>query len=93
MSALTKHPAIWIWLLLMVATGISWFLANGTDAAGTFDSRAMATIGMMVVAFIKIRFVGIHFMELGHAPPELRFAFEGWVVVVCAMIIGVYLGA
>ncbi|MGQ0700734.1 MAG: cytochrome C oxidase subunit IV family protein [Panacagrimonas sp.] len=88
MHALLKHPAWAIWLLLMAATGLSWWLSGD----GGSDNRTAATIGLMVVAFIKIRFVGIHFMELGHAPVALRFIFEGWVIVVCAMIIGVYLG-
>lgn len=90
MGSLIRHHAIWVWIGLMAATGLSWWLAH---RGGSTDSLTAATIGMMVVAFVKIRFVGLHFMELRHAPPELRFAFEGWIVVVCAMIIGVYLGA
>jgi hypothetical protein len=47
----------------------------------------------MLVAFIKVRFVGLYFMELRDAPHVLRGLFEGYCLVVCAMILGFYLFA
>jgi hypothetical protein len=54
-----------VWLLLTVATVLSWSL-------GTHHSLAIA---ILVIAFVKIRFVGLYFMELRGAPPaRARFS-------------------
>ena len=36
-------------------------------------------------------FVGAEFMELRHAPLALRVAFDAWVIVVAAALLGLYL--
>lgn len=41
------------------------------------DGAAPGTHGALGV--VKVRLVGIHAMELDHAPPALRLAFEGYV--------------
>jgi hypothetical protein len=48
---------------------------------------------IFVVAFVKVRFVGLYFMELRQAPVILRSLFEGWCVVVCLLLAGLYLWA
>lgn len=90
MTGLLKSKVFLVWLFLCVATAISWWLGTGSFDPNNPD-RCVATISLMIVAFIKIRFVGIHFMELGHAPQPLRGIFEAWVILVCACIIGQYL--
>jgi hypothetical protein len=45
----------------------------------------------MVMAFAKIRFVGLYFMELREAPSVLRSLFECYCLVVCVALLGVYL--
>jgi hypothetical protein len=67
-----------VWTLLVVATITSWSLGG-------------ATVAVLVVAFVKVRLVGLYFMELRSAPVPLRLLFEGWVVVVCSILIGLYL--
>ena len=71
-----------IWLLLMSATAGSWVL--GSENQGT---------ALMLVAFIKVRLVGLHFMELRAAPLALRTLFEAYVVVVFTVIIVMYVQA
>lgn len=76
-----------IWALLIAATLISVEAVNGF-----FGNRGQATaVAVVIVAFIKIRFVGLDFMELRHAPKLARIAFEAWIVVVCAAIVIVHL--
>ena len=75
------------WLLLMVATGFSLW----TAADHGVDDVTLATVIVMVIAFIKTRFVGMHFMELRHAPVSLRFAFHAWYAGGCAVVLGMYL--
>ncbi len=61
----------------------------GTDHV--FDDATLAGSLILLVAFIKVRFVGLYFMELRHAPIPLRLVFEGWCLVVCSAVIGMFL--
>jgi heme/copper-type cytochrome/quinol oxidase subunit 4 len=88
LTSLLKSRISLIWLALIVATLISWRV--GTD--GGIHAH-LATIVVLIVAFLKVRFVGAYFMELRDAPLGLRLAFEGYCVVVCATLIVMYLGA
>ena len=71
-----------VWLLLAALTGLSWWLAAGDD---------VTAIGLILLAFFKTRLVLLHFMELRTAPMPLRAMFEAWVMVICAIVIGLYL--
>jgi len=76
-----------VWALLVGATLLSFWL--GTDH-GLSSTEARSLI-ILVVAFVKVRFVGLYFMELRTAPVALRALFEGWCLVVCLGLIGFYL--
>jgi hypothetical protein len=88
MTYLARHPATHIWLLLIVLTGASRLLAE--NAKHHSDVATLLSYVLVSVAFFKVRLVGLHFMELRHAPPVLRGLFEVWVVVVCAAVLGLY---
>lgn len=88
MQALLRDSVVPIWLLLMAATGLSWWLGTGQGSAT--EVHTWATVGLMIVAFVKVRFVGLHFMELRHAPWPLRLIFEAWVVLVCLVVLSLY---
>ena len=77
-----------IWLLLVCATLLSVEVFAGLLPAG--GARA-AAIAVMMVAFVKVRFVGLDFMELRHAPLVARIAFQAWIVAVCSAMIAIYL--
>lgn len=76
-----------VYLVLASATLFSWFL--GTEEAVSHE----ALVGSIVIAiaFIKLRLVGIHFMELGRAPVVLRGIFEGYVFVTFLAILVLFL--
>ncbi|CCW10226.1 hypothetical protein EBESD8_7540 [Rhodococcus aetherivorans] len=60
----------------------------------SFDDSISNELGMvliMVVAFVKVRLIGLYFMELRVAPTLLRSAFEIYCSVACAVLIGFYL--
>jgi heme/copper-type cytochrome/quinol oxidase subunit 4 len=76
-----------VWALLVAATLLSFWL--GTDHG--LSSAEARTVIILVVAFVKVRFVGLYFMELRTAPVALRALFEGWCLVVCLGLIGFYL--
>lgn len=76
-----------VWLVLMIATGLSWWFS--LDDAGI---PAVAITALVIgIAFFKVRLVGIHFVELGGAPVGLRLFFEAYVVIVAIALFVLYL--
>lgn len=79
------RPVTIVWLVLMAATGVSWWLGDG------HASTDVAAVLVIVTGFAKVALIGEHFMELRSAPWQLRFAFLGWCLVVPAILLGIYL--
>lgn len=74
-----------VWAVLVGATLVSW--AVGSEH-GTGSLIAVVVLG---VAMIKVRFVGLDFMELRHAPLVLRAAFECYCIALWCVLTGMYL--
>jgi len=87
---LFRSSATAVWVFLIAATVLSWAL--GTDH-GFVDDHTTASTIILVVAFVKVRFVGLYFMELKHAPVALRLLLEAWCLVVCVLTLGFYFAA
>jgi caa(3)-type oxidase subunit IV len=87
MTTLLRTPATAVWLILIAATGVSWALGS---QHGTHDHR-FASVIILLIAFVKVRLVGMYFMELREAPNVLRGLFEAYCLVVCALLLGVFL--
>ena len=62
-----------VWVGLIVATGLSWQFGHGF---GFGENVPYATAAILILTFVKIRFVFLDFMELRMAPWPLRMAFE-----------------
>lgn len=71
-----------VWFGLMLATLILWVLGGRN---GTHD--AYTAVGIILIAFVKVRFVGCYFMELRRAPIAMLILFQGWVAVVATVLI------
>ena len=82
--AMLKNPAHRAWLILVVATLITWYLGE-VGAAGT-----TAIVTMLLIAFVKGRLVILDFMELREAPRLWRILLEGWMIVVSSLILLAY---
>ncbi len=78
------------WFILVVATGIGWWLGHASQSGG--QGERLATAGVIIVAFIKVWIVGFQFMELRHAPRWLRLGYDAWTVVICATLVIICLG-
>ena len=89
-AGLLRCSATAVWLFLITATVVSWAL--GTNHGWVDDETAVGVI-VLVLAFVKVRFVGLYFMELKQAPLPLRALIEVWCVVVCALTVGFFLAA
>ena len=87
LRSLLKQPITPVWGGLIAITAFSYWL--GTNQ-GTSDHK-VATVALMAVAFTKVRFVGMYFMELRGAPLPLKLLFQGWCVVVCCAVLTLYL--
>lgn len=83
MNAL-KNPAHRAWLLLIVATLITWYLGE-VGAVGT-----TAIVTMLLIACLKGRLVILDFMALRDAPRLWRILLEGWMLLVSALILLAY---
>ena len=69
----------------MAATLISWGFGHGRR----IDART-AGIAVIVIAFVKIRYVILDFMELRTARLGLRVAGEAWCIVACITLVSIY---
>jgi len=84
---LLRNAITVVWLILIAATLFSWWM--GTDHG--FKNEDLVGSLVLLVAFIKVRFVGLYFMEHRHSPIPLRIIFEVWCLVVCSTVIGMFL--
>jgi hypothetical protein len=73
------------WLLLIAATVASFAL--GPD----HRKSAWLAVAVLGIAAVKVRLVGLDFMELRHAPIALRAVFELYCVTLWAVLSGLYL--
>lgn len=82
---LARNRAGLTWLLLIAATVVSWAVGaeHGTGSA--------VAVVVLAIAAVKVRLVGLDFMELRRAPVALRAVFEAYCVTVWAVLSGLYL--
>jgi Prokaryotic Cytochrome C oxidase subunit IV len=73
------------WLVLIAATLVS-FVLGAEHGVGSLT--AVVVLG---VAAIKVRLIGLDFMEVRSAPMLLRAAFESYCLVLWAVLSGLYL--
>lgn len=85
MLQLMRNRAGVSWLILIAATLASFAL--GAD----HGTGSLVAVAVLAIAAIKVRLVGLDFMELRHAPIPLRIAFEVYCVGLWALLSGLYL--
>ncbi|MCV7301270.1 cytochrome C oxidase subunit IV family protein [Mycobacterium barrassiae] len=83
MNVLLRSRATLVWLLLVAATALSWGMGHDV---GISDMR-IAGVAIIVVAFVKVRFVVFEFMEIRGAPKWMRQVGEGWIVLIATLLI------
>ncbi|MBA3744356.1 cytochrome C oxidase subunit IV family protein [Sporichthya sp.] len=79
------RPITIVWVVLMLATCVSWYFGDGHGAT------KLAAVLVIITGFVKVYLIMEHFMELRTAPPQLRFAFTAWCVVIPTILCGIYL--
>ena len=83
--SLLHARSTYVWLGLVAVTVVSW--AVGAEH-GVGSSVAVVVLAL---ALVKVRFVGLDFMELRHAPMVLRAAFEAYCIILWMILAGIYL--
>ena len=82
-----KFSSNTLWLLLLVATGITYWLGE----SGQLGHASMAPVFLIFgFAFFKGVAVILDFMDLHHAPTLWRNLLLGWLVFVIGMILLAY---
>ncbi|MUL65875.1 hypothetical protein BOO86_15475 [Mycobacterium sp. CBMA 234] len=84
-----RSPANKVWAVLLAATLVTWTLGAGHSAL--VGNTCVATVFVILIAFIKVDLVGRYFMELNHAPQRLALLFHSWSVITACTVIGIYL--
>jgi len=87
MGSVIRQKITLVWLGLVLATGLSWLFGHGF---GFGDNVQLATTAVILISFIKVRFIVLDFMEVRTAPMALRITLEAWSVIVCAILIFLY---
>ena len=94
MTKPNHYSSILVWLILSFLTLVSWLLSSsGTELAAATPSSADVRTNLMLIilAFVKIRLVIIHFMEIGHSPLWFRALFEAYSIIGCAAVSLIYI--
>jgi hypothetical protein len=73
-----------VWVLLLALTFGS-FMVGVEQGAGFASAAAVLIVG---IALFKVRLIGIHFMDLRAAPVALRALFEGYILAVFVVLVG-----
>jgi hypothetical protein len=81
------RTAVIVWAVLVLATVVS-FALGGEHLT---DHRTAAAVAVIAIAVVKVRLVGLHFMELRDAPVLLRAAFEGYLITLFVVLTALYL--
>jgi cytochrome c oxidase subunit IV len=83
--SLLRARSTYVWLALVAVTIVSW--AVGAD----HEVGSGVAVVVLALAVIKVRFVGLDFMELRDAPLLLRGIFEAYCIILWMVLAGMYL--
>ncbi|OBH13963.1 hypothetical protein A5692_12055 [Mycobacterium sp. E342] len=87
MKELVRQRATVSFALLLVVTLVAFWLTVGHGGTVLSEGQALIWTQVIVLAFVKVRWVLLDFMELRSAPIGLRLLYESWGVGVAAVLI------
>jgi Prokaryotic Cytochrome C oxidase subunit IV len=76
-----------VWVFLILVTCASWQITGGLELFG--DRRIVAS-AILLIAFVKVRFVLLDFMDLKHAPLPARLFAEAWWAANSVLLLALY---
>lgn len=72
-----------VWAVLLVLT-LGSFLIGVEQDVGFASAGA---VSILAIAVVKVRLIGVHFMDLRSAPTILRTLFDGYLAVLLTTLI------
>jgi hypothetical protein len=77
------------WLALSAITVVSWWIGShhGHDA---FVHNPAVTIGVILMAAIKVRVIVGEFMEVRHATPTVQRVVDVWIAALVVLLLVLY---
>ena len=91
MTTYVRNPLTLVWAVLTVVTVASWLTARDGGAAHVVN--ATVTVVVLLIAAVKTQLVIWHFMEVRHSPTWLRATTMSWLIVLFALLLGIYFAA
>ncbi len=89
MSAIDKRLAI-VCLALTGVTLLSWWMGN-SHGHHAFSLSTGITVGVILMAALKVRVIAWEFMELKHAPLTMQRIADGMLALIIATLLAVYI--
>ena len=88
--ATAERRLLWAWVVLVLITVGSWWLAPAHFTETTQASTTVTAL-VLVMMYVKCRIVVRSFMEVNHAPRWLKIAMESWLAVLVITVFAIYL--
>jgi hypothetical protein len=88
-AAASKRLAL-VWLLLSAVSLASWWI-GAKHAQQAYALNAAVTVGVLLIAALKVRLIVSEFMEARRAPALLRRLADGWLAGLLIALLGIYL--
>jgi hypothetical protein len=88
---LINQRATYAYTGLILVTALAFWLTVGHGAASLNEAQSVIWAEVMFLAYIKVRWILLDFMELRSAPIRLRLLFEFFAVAVAAALISISL--
>lgn len=82
--SLINARSTYVWVALVAVTVVSWAVGAEHGVGST------VAVIVLALALLKVRFVGLDFMELRTAPMILRGIFEAYCVILWAVLAFMY---
>jgi caa(3)-type oxidase subunit IV len=90
-TATATRTTTWVWVILCAITIATWWLAPGHRGDGPVAASVPITVAVVLLGFIKGRFIIQYFMEVRTAPRWLRLSTDAWLTILWLAILGIYL--
>ena len=89
MRPYVHHPLTRLWLVLLLATVLSWWLGADSPLRSQ-QTFVLSALSILAVAIIKCRLVIWHYMEVKLAPAWLQRACDAWLLLNFGMVSSFY---
>jgi hypothetical protein len=91
MTTTAARTTTYAWIILSAITMISWSLPPGHPRDGAAVASVPITVAVILLGFIKGRMIIRYFMEVRTAPRWLKLFTDGWLTVLWAAVLAIYL--